>query len=117
MDRVCTFMYKGKPLVEPGETAYVAQSTNPPKVVQAVVESLEITEEDVYYRFVSLAGHAIDRVFVDSDSAWQFAYGRYYEQLKSAVEAAQERLDDARKQLEEVRDAINKEVWRDERMS
>ena len=114
MDRVCTFLYKGKPLVKPGETAYVVWSVYPPKVGQHVVLSLKVTEQGVSYHFATTIDHDFEDVFVDANSAWQAAYGRYYEQVTSAFAQAQERVENARKHLEEVKEAINKEVWKNE---
>ena len=107
-------MYAGKPLVKPGETAYVVWSAYPPKVVQHVVSRLNITEQGVRYYFATTVDHDLEDVFVDANSAWQAAYGRYCEQVASAFAQAQARVEDARKHLEEVREAINKEVWKNE---
>ena len=113
MDRVCTFMYKGKPLVKPGETAYVVWSTRPPEVRRAVVESLEITNGDVKYRLsCSICALTLDNVFIDADSAWQAAYGRYYAQLEEMVKSAREALEEKELLLKEAMDDIKREVWK-----
>ena len=113
MDRVCTFVYKGKPLVKPGETAYVVGSGHPPAVQQAVVKSLEVTDGDVKYHFSgSLVDQTLDRVFADADSAWQAAYGRYYAQLEELVKSARATLEDRERLLKEAMDDIKKEVWK-----
>lgn len=115
MDRVCTFVYKGRPLVKPGETAYVVGSGHPPVVRQDVVESLEITEDDVKYHFSgSPTDQTLDRVFVDADSAWQAAYGRYYAQLEELVKSARATLKERELLLKEAMDDIKKEVWKNE---
>jgi hypothetical protein len=112
MDKVCTFMYKGKPLVKPGETAYVDRSTNPPTVVQSIVRMVEITDGAVLYRFASIPPHYLDDVFADADSAWQAAYGRYYAQLEELVKSARATLEERERLLKEAMDDIKKEVWK-----
>ncbi len=113
VDRVCTFMYKGKPLVKPGETAYVVRSVHPPTVLQAVVKSLEITDSDVKYYFNSpMIDLTLNRVFVDADSAWQAAYARYYAELEELVKSARATLEERERLLKETMDDIRKEVWK-----